>query len=633
VKTGARRPRGVSWGGHLALMIATLPAAAALTAVPARAQETAEPLECPAVEARIDMDASSVATMVPVPGRLISYAVARQEDGRRQLLMLIAPREQDDASAAVRAQLRALRSSGDLEETFAGSERVKIDLSDPDAVDRFLAELDPRLGTGEAGGVSCPQMEDVPSITLFRLAEGESPELVPLLDDLPEESSAIVALDLDGDGIDEILLEQGRTLYRLPMAAPAAGVNPAAGETREGPPGTEQSSATGTSPAGGKLLPLFADPDLRLRAEEPREVDFPPEPVAVRSPLDDLDDVSMRDDRSGSLRAFLPGHLDPLHLRVTGNGTLKLYGPAEGASTWGLRSQVELPTRSNPYPGMLLLTTPQVRTIGRTEDGHLLLGAGPIPYGDQRLRTILIQVDDLDVPQVLDVWSRVPRGEFVDRSGYLMLDGQPHLWVATDNNEEVVIFGSNEALRFFRLTPDRTRAGGMPVVAFEKIKEFQETRLIYGQDLNGDGRDDLLFIADDEDELLLTAYLQKKDGRFGSSFVRQSIEENATPRAYGEDLDGDGLPDLLASDRTSVWIHSGVASQVNGKTLTLVSDHPTWRAGRRRATDGRPELVRCDARTATLADLDGDGRTEWLCAGDDKHGRPYFKVIRFTRAL
>jgi hypothetical protein len=282
---------------------------------------------------------------------------------------------------------------------------------------------------------------------------------------------------------------------------------------------------------------------------------------------------------------------------------------------------------------MLLLTTPQVRTIGRTENGHLLLGAGPIPYGDQRLRTILIQVDDLDAPQVLDVWSRVPRGEFVDRSGYLMLDGQPHLWVATDNNEEVVIFGSNEALRFYRLTPDRTRAGGVPVVAFEKMKEFQETRLIYGQELSGDGREDLLFIARDDDKLMLTAYLRKKDGKFGKSPSRQILEDGGRPLDYGEDLDGDGRPDLLVSDRESLEIHSGVEPSVSGKTWTLVTGEPAWRAGRRRATDGRPELVRCSDRAATLADLDGDGRVEWLCSGDDKHGRLYFKLIRFTKAL
>jgi hypothetical protein len=584
------------------LKSAALLVAITLTAAPAPAQEAATPVECPAVEARIDTDATSVATMVPVPGQLISYTVARREDGRRQVLLLVAPREEDDEATAVRAGLRALRGSGELEETFAGSDRVRIDFSDPDALNELLAELGRTLGAGETGGASCPRTEDVPGTTLFSLAEGDRPELVPLAEGLPAESSAVVALDLDGDGVDEILLERQGAVYLLPTASlPEA-------------------------------IPLFSDPDLRLRAEEPRDVDFPAEPVAVRSPLDDLDDVSMRDDRDGPLRATLPESPDPLHLRVTGNGTLKLYGPVEGASTWDLRSQVDLPTRSNPYPGMLLLTTPQVRTIGRTEDGHLLLGAGPIPYGDQRLRTILIQLDDLDAPQVLDIWSRVPRGEFVDRSGYLMLDGQPHLWVATDNNEEVVIFGSNEALRVYRLTPDRTRAGGMPVVAFEKVKDFLETRLIYGQDLNGDDHDDLLFISRDGDDLMLTAYLQKKNGRFSSSFNRQVLEEGRRPLAYGDDLDGDGRPDLLVSGRDSLRIHSGVEPSVSGK-LALVSDRPSWGAGRRRATDGRPELVRCDDRKATLSDLDGDGRTEWLCAGSDKHDRSYFKIIRFTKAL
>jgi len=616
------------------LALAAVMAAIALTAAPVPAQDAEEPVQCPAVEVRVDTDATSSATMVPVPGRLISYAVARQQDGRRQVLLLVAPREKDDEALAVKAKLRALRGSGELEEKLAGRDRfLKIELSDPDALDEFLAEIDRTLGTGEAGGASCPQWEDVESTTLFRLAGGERPELVPLREGLPAESSAVVALDLDGDSIDEILLEREGTLYQLPTISPLEEVRPAQGDRDDRPPDKKRSLATATSPAGGELLPLFTDLELRLRAEEPREVNFPAEPVAVRSPLDDLDDVSMRDDRSGPLRAPLPDPPDPLHLRVTGNGTLKLYGPVEGASTWGLRSQVGLPTRSNPYPGMLLLTTPQVRTIGRTEDGHLLLGAGPIPYGDQRLRTILIQIDDLDAPQVLDVWSRIPRGEYVNQSGYLMLDGQPHLWVATDNEEEIEFFGHALALRFYRLTPDRTRAGGMPVVAFEKMKEFQETRLIYGQDLNGDGRDDLLFIARDEEELMLTAYLQKKNGRFSSSFHRQLLEEDSKPLAYGEDLDGDGRPDLLVSDRKSIRIHSGVAPSVSGKILTLVSDRPSWRAGRRRATDGTPERVSCNDRKATLSDLDGDGRAEWLCAGNDKYGRPYFKIIRFTKAL
>jgi hypothetical protein len=606
---------GTARFGQPATVAAAVSLLCGLLAVgPAFADETPEHPGCPAVETRVEVDATSSVTTVPVPASVISYALPRQADGRRRIVLLVAPPEDREDTGALRTRLKQALRSGTLEEGAEGTEPIEIDASDPEALADLVELLGPVLGGEKKVAAACPWPEGPGSPALFlldphRLAPdgqdaGATPELTLIRRDLMAEDRAVIALDLNGDGDDEILLERGASLLLLPDE--------------------------GDAPASGEPCLLFQDPDLRLRAEEPYDVHFPPEPVAVRSPLDEADVINPPGNRTGPRRAPLREAPAPLHLRVTALGVLRFYGPAGETGAWNLRAEVPLPVRSSPDPALLLLTSPQVRTVGRTAAGYALIAAGPVPYGEQRLRTVLIEVSDLDAPRVEEYWSQLPGRESIDRSGYFLLDGQPHLWVETRTEGEVQFFGSDERLRIFNLVPDRTRAGGAPVLAFGELKEFQETRLRLGQDVDGDDRQDLVFVGRDDDEVILTAYRQRPDGSFQRTPRRQQIEEGGRPLAYGRDLDGDGLPDLLIARRGQLRIHSGVAPSIDGKEMRLVGTAPAWAADRLRPTEDSPERVRCADLAASLAELDGDARSEWVCAGEDKHGRPHLKIIRFT---
>ncbi|MCZ6599858.1 MAG: VCBS repeat-containing protein [Acidobacteria bacterium] len=593
--------------------------AAILMAVPMVQAGKAPPDACPSPQTRIQKDARSTAMLIPLPGRPVSYALPRGSDGTRQIMLLMVPdHEKTEPDDFAKERVLQALAVGEFEELFAGQERIEIDggrmqiqvpntnSSDrpyTEAIVTALKAAGINLGSGFAGNSPCPPLEPVAGPALYRLQPHTQPGWT-LVQNLPAgDATAIGALDLDGDGQDELLLESEGRLFRI------------------------QAGDDGRY-AGPPIL-LFTDPDLRLRADEPREVHFPPEPVAVRSPLDDDNQIGPLGDRQGPAYADLAGRLNPLHMRVTSLGLLKIYVPGASGESWLLQSRITLPTRGLPLDSMLLLAGPEVRTVGRNRKGNLLLAAGPVPYGDQRLLTTIIELDALESPRVQEIWSRLPRGEMVVQSGYMTLDGEPFLWVKTDNESEVQLFGDSEALRIFPLTQDPSRAGVQPILSFNKMKGLHETRMKYGQDVNGDGRDDLVFIGRDEGVLVIGSYLQTRDGKFKRSVNLQKIGEDEKPLAFGVDLDGDNLPDLVTSTGQEVRIHAGVPAAVKGKNLTLVTPDPVWRAARRRSSAEAREQVNCRD-LPVFSDLDGDGRSERVCSGVDGYGRPFFKILKFT---
>ena len=151
---------------------------------------------------------------------------------------------------------------------------------------------------------------------------------------------------------------------------------------------------------------------------------------------------------------------------------------------------------------------------------------------------------------------------------------------------------------------------------------------MFGMDANGDGRDDLILVARDNGDLILSAYLRNND-RFATSPRQQVIAGGGRPLEFGRDLDGDRLPDLLVESSGEVRIHAGLEQGSGGKKLSLVSATPTWTASLRRSTRSAPDGVNCRER-AVLKDIDGDGRSERLCWGVDDQDRPYFKVLEFN---
>ncbi len=587
-----------------------------LPAVPA--DQAGQEADCPPATAVVESDATSSALMMPLPGIPVSFALPLSADGSRQILILIPPPEIEEEDRLLKEKVRQGLASGDLERSLRAADRdhetsseLDIDLPDDDegpaefqqAIRSALSAYGVVLGGIEPVNQQCQAQPVLPLAGLYLLVPGAQPELRLLRADLPAGATALAAIDLDGDHVDELILEHDGAVDILPFREDGM--------------------------SDGDLIPLFRDPQLRLRALEPGDVLFPPEPLAVRSPLDEVEEMAPRDDPPGPGYVSLDRSIQPLHLRVTDLGALRLYGPDAGTESWSLQATVDLPTRTLPDKNMLLLAGPEVRTIGRSMAGHFLLAAGPVPYGDQRLRTLVISLEDLHEPVLQDIWSRLEPGEVVSASGFVMLDGEPHLWVQTENTDQIEFFGDNETLRIYHLTLDRSRAGVRPVLSFEKIKPFQDTRKKFGMDVNADGRDDLLFIARSDGNVTLSAYLRKKNGDLASSPRQQQIPGGGRPVEFGEDLDGDRLPDLVLEDAGTVSIHSGLQQNSGGKQMILVSPTPTWMAALRRPTRSSPDGVRCSD-DPVLVDTDGDHRRERLCLGVDDGGNPYFKILTFT---
>ena len=573
---------------------------ALLTAVvPAIAEEKAPP-PCPSPEIRIESEAQSTSMLVPLPGRLVGFAAPRRGESGRDLFVLVAPDdpEDPDSKSWMRRTIDELKAQGVFDSIDANPVRLEIQAVDGEVVESLSVMISGRAGKGSGEAGDCPELQTVTRPTLFEVRPGSPPVLSFVRDDLPEGAGALLAIDVDGDGNGDLLVESNGALLVIPRPDETGNRTP---------------------------RPLIHDPDLAMRGEEPRRVRFPPEPVAIRSPFDESGEVSPRGHRRGAFYIRHGWADDPAHVRVTGLGELRLYGPGVAAPEWDLLARVPLPVRTNPDPSRLLVTSPQVRTVGQTSAGTLLLAAGPVPYGADRLRTVLIEVGD-GKPRAWDAWSHVAEGDIVERSGYLLMDDEPYLWVMSENDESIQLFGGDDdTFRLFRLSPDRTRAGGNAVLEIQESKLPLSGGLEAGWDVNGDGRDDLVLVGQKNTTRIAT-FFQLGDRRFARSAKKQEIRPNGGPVTY-TDLDGDRVPDLMVADRDTYRIHTGLASR---SARTIVSDEPRWAASR--LLPGKstpPHYVACHERV--LLDLDGDRRPEIVCAGRDGHGRSALKVVRFTR--
>jgi hypothetical protein len=442
--------------------------------------------------------------------------------------------------------------------------------------------------TSEPADVSCGT-EEVSShpaahdARLFRWSPRDPEPIALIHAGLPR--GALEAADLDGDGRDELLLLADGSIDAL----------------------SQEPSATGAA----ALRPLVRDAAIGTRYGDPR---------AARSAFDAADD----------------------RLRLSVSGEFVTYRSAPGG-TAAPSAMLDLPVHVVPGRARIEVRTPEVVAIGSGRSKRMLFATAPEPAGGQRLHTLLLEPEAPAEERSLECWAQLPGPERLLDSALTLRDGRPVLVVTTMSAEKLSVFGE-KMLRVFPLDGDRTRGGGSPQFVATTGLNLWQLGFISMTDLDRDGRDDLV-IGYWKGLKRSIATLEVYRGEDGGAFAKARTTEIDVKDAdegffsFGNDVDGDGRPDLVVVAAHEALVFPGAPAGDRGKRavagtpsrrLSIPPDAPGARpidvsfelgsisVSRRAPGFGTPRPM----------DLDGDGRVELVFAGD-LHGTARLGVLWF----
>ncbi len=360
-------------------------------------------------------------------------------------------------------------------------------------------------GEEQEAPLACPEPEDTsppPPLALYRL-ELQRQELIPVRQDLPGDGSTLHAADLDGDGEQELLLRRPGQFLEL-------------------------------RPDG--LIPL---------------IDIPP-----------------------SIGARLHASADgaPAVASATSGGSLRLYLAGAGTKDWQETAAIALPSTGKVQANGLSIRHAVPKYVGRSQDGKLLYATPPQAVGPRRLQVTLTALDPSSgEAQISDCWAGLPGPETLLNYHFLLLEGRPMLLAETMPSDKLSLFGE-KLLRLFPLETDRSRLGPAPLFAVQsRMNLWQDAHPVL-VDVNRDGRMDLVmgyWKGLLSPRVALDAYVREPDGSFRSSPRTTAFDVKNGEGSYlhyGDDLDGDSLPDLLVRRDQSWLLHSGLPSS-SGKKL------------------------------------------------------------------
>jgi len=360
-------------------------------------------------------------------------------------------------------------------------------------------------GEEQGATLACPEPEDTsppPPLALYRL-ELQQQELTPVRADLPGDGSALHVVDLDGDGEQELLLKRP-----------------------------------------GQFLELRSDGLLPL----------------LESPLG----------IGGRLHASVDGA--PAVVSATSGGSLRLYLAGAGTTGWQETAAIALPSTGKVHANGLSVRHAVPWYVGRSQDGKLLYATPPQAVGPRRLQVTLIALDPSSgEAQISDCWAGLPGPEKLLNYHFLLLEGRPMLLAETMPSDKLSLFGE-KLLRLFPLETDRSRLGQAPLFAVKSHMNLWQDAHPVLVDVNRDGRMDLVigyWKGLLSPRVALDAYVREPDGSFRSAPRTTAFDVKNGEGSYlhyGDDLDGDSLPDLLVRRDQSWLLHSGLPSS-SGKKL------------------------------------------------------------------
>jgi hypothetical protein len=280
----------------------------------------------------------------------------------------------------------------------------------------------------------------------------------------------------------------------------------------------------------------------------------------------------MNDSIGTSGRLHSPADGSPAVASAVSEAHLRLYRAGSANQGWEETTAVALPLTGKVQATGLSVRHAVPSFIGRGRDGHLLYATTPEAVGAHRLQVMLIALDpSTGEAQLSDCWTGLPGPEMLLHHHFLLLDGRPLLLVQTMRSDKLSIFGER-LVRLFQLEADRSRLGVAPLFAVQSRMNLWQDGHPFIVDVNRDGRMDLvmaywkgLMTA----RVVLDAYLREEDGSFRDSprSTAFDIKDGETSYLhYGDDLDGDSLPDLLVRTDEAWLLHSGLPSS-SGKKL------------------------------------------------------------------
>jgi hypothetical protein len=339
-------------------------------------------------------------------------------------------------------------------------------------------------------------------------------------------------------------------------------------------------------------------------------------------------------DRLGTTR---PPHRHPiaglgetLVLNARGTGATRGLGAGRaGHLQWWPGSDLGAAPQDHPLPLLatprrwgLRLASPSVNIVA--DDGQeLSYVVGPLPYG-RRLRSVVRGSDG----ETFDAWSLMPGEEELHSSEYVVLDDG--LFLLTTSTTERGIF-TKLKLTLYPVRQDQSRSGFPPLLRWDLDCYSWFTPTVIFRDTDGDGREDLL-VAYGEGlgggDLVLQQSRGLGGGRFSVVTDRKKMKLAGEDWRYGQDVDGDGLPDLVVvsevvevysgrSDRRLVEKRSTTAAVAIGAADGGTLEISVGTDGAHASTD---PLSQRGGRLL-IEDLNGDGVAEiLLTSSQGKHG-------------